>query len=143
MLATNERVEILDTAEEIAQMIMESEIAEKYFRCLYNLRNSKESQDKVQAFVKVKELYEEVQRFGSHHPDYKRVMKDVRVLKRKMDLDENVAEFKSAENELQSLLDEISVLIGYSVSENIKVPTGDPFFTGSSGCGGCSSGGCS
>lgn len=143
MLATNERVEILDTAEEIAQMVKESDIAENYIRCLYNLRNSKETQDKVQAFVKVKDLYEEVQRFGSYHPDYKRIMKEVRVLKRKMDLDDNVAEFKKAENQLQSLLDEISVLIGQSVSENIKVPIGDPFFTGSSGCGGCSSGGCS
>lgn len=143
MLATNERGEILDYAEEIAQMVIKSDIAENYIRCLYNLRNSKESQDKVQAFVKVKDVYEQVQRFGNHHPDYKRVMKEVRLLKRKMDLDDNVAEFKQAENQLQSLLDEISVLIGQSVSEKIKVPTGDPFFTGASGCGGCSSGGCS
>ncbi len=36
--------------------------------------------------------------------------------------------FEVVENELQSILDEVSVLIGRSVSENIKVPTGNPFF---------------
>ncbi len=56
-----------------------------------------------------------------------------------MDLDPRVADFKVAENELQSLLDEISKIIGHSVSENIKVPTGNPFFERHSG--GCGSGG--
>ena len=56
------------------------------------------------------------------------VMKKVREVKREMDLDENVAQFRRAENDLQSLLDEISVIIGHSVSEHIKVPTGSPFF---------------
>lgn len=142
MLATIERIELLDKADELVQMVLNSDIAENYRQCLYRVKSSKETQAKVSAFVKMKERYEEVQRFGRYHPDYKEVMGQIRVLKREVDLDDFVAEFKKAENDLQGLLDEISVLIGRSVSESVKVPTGNPFFdTGSSCGGGCGSGG--
>jgi hypothetical protein len=58
-----------------------------------------------------------------------------------MDLDDNVAEFRRSENELQDLLDKVSQIIGHSVSKNVKVPTGNPFFSGSSCGGGCGTGG--
>ncbi|MCM3587067.1 YlbF family regulator [Mesobacillus maritimus] len=142
MLATIERIELLERAEELVQMVLNSEIAENYRQCLYKVKSSKETQEKITAFARMKERYEEVQRFGRYHPDYKEVMMQVRVLKREVDLDDRVAEFKKAENDLQGLLDEISVLIGRSVSESVKVPTGNPFFdTGSSCSGGCGSGG--
>ncbi|HJV31438.1 MAG TPA: YlbF family regulator [Bacillales bacterium] len=140
MLATSERIEILDQVDYLANMILNSDFAAQYRICLYNLKSNKETQRKIRQFVQLKDLYEDVQRFGKYHPDYKRVMKEVRVAKREMDLDPNVAEFKIAENDLQGLLDEISVLIGGAVSENIKVPTGNPFFETSHSCG--SGGGC-
>ena len=140
MLATIERMEILDRAEFLSKMILQSDVVEYYYFCLNKLKSNKETQNKIKAFVKMKELYEEVQRFGRYHPDYKKVMKEIRELKRNMDLDENVAEFKKAENDLQALLDEVSVIIGRSVSSQIKVPTGNPFFD-SSCSGGCGSGG--
>jgi cell fate (sporulation/competence/biofilm development) regulator YlbF (YheA/YmcA/DUF963 family) len=142
VLATIERIEILDKADELVSMVLDSDIAEYYRLCLYKVKSSKETQGKIKSFAVMKERYEEVQRFGKYHPDYKEVMGQIRQLKREVDLDENVAEFKKAENDLQSLLDEISVLIGKSVSENVKVPTGNPFFDSGSSCGGgCGSGG--
>ncbi|MCQ6275146.1 YlbF family regulator [Bacillus sp. V3B] len=142
MLATMESVVIVEKAEEIAKMILQSELADHYNRCLYNVKNNDETQRKIREFVKIKEQYEDVQRFGKYHPDYKTIMTRVRHLKREMDLDENVAELRKAENDLQDLFDEVSMLIGHSVSEHIKVPTGNPFFgSHSSGCG--SGGGCS
>ncbi|MCM3395582.1 YlbF family regulator [Cytobacillus oceanisediminis] len=140
MLATLERMAILDKADELAAMITESEEAEHYRKSLYKLKNSSETQRKIQDFVKMKELYEEVQRFGKYHPEYKRVMMSIRELKRDMDMDDHVAEFRRAETGLQNLLDEISMMIGRSVSEHIKVPAGNPFFESSCG-GGCGSGG--
>lgn len=133
-------MEILDRAEFLSKMILQSDVVEYYYFCLNKLKSNKETQNKIKAFVKMKELYEEVQRFGRYHPDYKKVMKEIRELKRNMDLDENVAEFKKAENDLQALLDEVSVIIGGAVSPQIKVPTGNPFFDSSCG-GGCGSGG--
>lgn len=144
MLATIERVMMVEDAENLAKMILESDIAEQYRKCLYKMQNNQETQRKINQFVGLKELYEEVQRFGKYHPDYKRVMTQIRQYKREMDLDPLVAEFKLAEMDLQSLLDEISMLIGGAVSTNIKVPTGNPFFdTGhGSGCGSGGSCGC-
>lgn len=143
MLATTERVLLLDHAEELAKHILQSDIVEQYQISLYKLRSNKESQRKINSFIRLKDRYDEVQRFGKYHPDYKLVMGQIRDVKREMDLDDLVAEFKRAENDLQQLLDEVSKIVGHSVSINVKVPTGNPFFDSSSGCstGGCGSGG--
>ncbi|QED47420.1 YlbF family regulator [Cytobacillus dafuensis] len=142
MLTTTESFEILDTADQIANMIINSVEADYYRHCLNRLKSSNETQRKISSFIKIKEQYEEVQRFGKYHPEYKTVMKSIRELKREMDMDVHVAEFRKAENELQSILDEVSILIGRSVSKQIKVPTGNPFFDSLSSCGGgCGTGG--
>ncbi|MEH7107984.1 YlbF family regulator, partial [Bacillus sp. JJ1764] len=104
MLATTESVELVEFAEAIGKMVLESDIAQHYRTCLNKLKRSSEAQRKIDQFVKTKELYEEAQRFGRYHPDYKRVMIEVRQFKREMDLDPDVAEFKLAEMDLQSLL---------------------------------------
>lgn len=137
---TSERVELLEEAEQFVSMILESDVAEHYRQCLYRVKNNAETQRKVKEFVDMKNRYEEVQRFGKYHPDYKEVMGQIRVVKRDLDMDEVIAQFKKAENDLQGLLDEVSVIIGRSVSESVKVPTGNPFFA-SSCSGGCGSGG--
>ncbi|MFD2443398.1 YlbF family regulator [Bacillus sp. CGMCC 1.16607] len=142
MLATSERILLLDHSVELAEWIIQSDIVEQYQISLYKLRANKESQRKITAFNRLKDRYEEVQRFGKYHPDYKVIMTQIRDVKREMDLDDHVAEFKQAENDLQRLLDEVSMIVGKSVSEHVKVPTGNPFFDSSSGCsGGCGSGG--
>ncbi|MED1202192.1 YlbF family regulator [Heyndrickxia acidicola] len=142
MLATIERLEILDETKELANMVLQSEEAEEYRRFYYKLKNNTQSQIRISKFVKLKEQYEDVQRFGRYHPDYSLINKEVREAKREMDLDENVAGFRRAETALQSMLDEISRIVGQAVSEQIKVPSGNPFFeTGSSCSGGCGSGG--
>ena len=74
MLATMESVVIVEKAEEIAKMILQSELADHYNSCLYNVKNNEETQRKIREFVKMKEQYEDVQRFGKYHPDYKTIM---------------------------------------------------------------------
>ncbi|MBT2654244.1 YlbF family regulator [Bacillus sp. ISL-18] len=143
MLATLERIELLEYAEDLAKMVLTSDIAEQYQISLYKMQNNKETQRKINRFASLKELYEEVQRFGKYHPDYKRVMLQIREAKREMDLDPLVADFKLAENDLQTLLDEISKSIGGAVSEHIKVPSGNPFFETGHSCGTGGSCGCS
>ncbi|KMY53514.1 regulator [Bacillus sp. FJAT-27231] len=147
LTATIEKIKTVEQAEGLARKILESDVAQNYQSCYFLLYTNPVTKEKIRRFSRLKEQYEEVQRFGRYHPDYSRVMKEVREAKREMDLDENVAAFRVAENELQRLLDEISVIIGRAVSEGIKVPTGNPFFsTGSSCGGGCGSGsscGCS
>lgn len=143
MLATLERIELLEEAELLARMVIQSDVAEQYRQAYYLLHSDQEAQNLIKRFVHIKERYEEVGRFGKYHPDYKEVNMETRYLKREVDLHPVIANFKKAEKELQELLDEISVLIGKAVSEYIKVPTGNPFFDSMSSCstGGCGSGG--
>ncbi|WP_027408250.1 YlbF family regulator [Anoxybacteroides tepidamans] len=142
IIATLERLEILNKAESLGKMIADSEVAERYRDCFQRLKHDRTAQELISYFTKMKERYEEVQRFGRYHPDYYTVTKEIREVKRRLDLHESVAAFKKAENELQELLDEISVLVGKAVSVQVKVPTGNPYFTSISSCsGGCGAGG--
>ncbi|AUO11041.1 YlbF family regulator [Priestia megaterium] len=142
MLTTMRTVELLDESDHVAKMVLQSDVAENYRQCLYRLNKDSHAQALIAEFVKIKEQYEDVQRFGKYHPDYKTITRQVRDVKRQVDLHATIAAFKKAESELQKLLDEISVILGQAVSEHVKVPTGNPFFdTGSSCGGGCGSGG--
>ncbi len=135
-------IELLDESDALANMVLHSDVAEHYRECLNRLNKDTEAQKLIAEFGKMKEQYEDVQRFGKYHPDYKSITKQMRDIKRSVDLQHTIAAFKKAENELQKLLDEISVIIGQSVSEHIKVPTGNPFFDTGSRCGrGCGAGG--
>lgn len=137
--ATIELINVADAADELGEMILHSEAAQRYRDCYNKLYTIESVKQKIYAFSRLKEHYEDVQRFGRYHPDYKRIMMETRTAKREMDMDEHVAAFRKAETELQQLLDDVSLLIAHSVSTQVKVPGAGSIF--SSGCGSCGSGG--
>lgn len=142
MIMTYEWAEITDFADELSQMILQSEQADLYRAAYASVYNDKNLADEIQAFARLKDQYEEVQRFGKYHPEYSRVMKQIRVDKRRLDLNEKVANLRLAENELQDLMDQVSFILGRSVSEAVKIPSSNPFFSSDSSCGGsCGTGG--
>ena len=143
MIMTSEWAFILDEADELSAMILSSEQAQKLHNAYNDVYNDEILVQQISTFNRMKEQYEDVQRFGKYHPDYHTIMKQIRQQKRGLDLDERVADLKIAENEFQDLLDEISLIIGKSVSEAVKVPVSNPFFASSgSSCGtGCGTGG--
>ncbi|MFS0782425.1 YlbF family regulator [Bacillus sp. 1P06AnD] len=141
MLATMERVEIMQQGEELASMIIDSEVGKNYLASLYTLRQDREAQDKIRSFNHLKERFEEVQRFGRYHPDYKTINLETRTKKREMDMHPSVIAFKQAENALQEVLDQISVIVAQSVSLHIKTPGGNPFFESGCASGSCGTGG--
>lgn len=142
MFMTSEWAMILDEVDELNAMILSSEQAER-LRAAYALVYGDEALSiQIKAFQRLKDQYEDVQRFGKYHPDYHTIMKNIRAAKRALDLNEHVAALKVAENDYQDLLDEVSLLVGRSVSEAVKVPVSNPFFAGASSCGtGCGTGG--
>ena len=142
MFMTYEWVQITDSAEELSELILQSEQAETYRQAYRDVYNDKNLADEIEAFARLKDQYEEVQRFGKYHPEYSRVMKQIRVDKRRIDLNEQVAALRFAENDLQDLMDQVSFIIGRSVSEAVKIPSSNPFFSSDSSCGsGCGTGG--
>ncbi|PCX45875.1 YlbF family regulator, partial [Listeria monocytogenes] len=88
-----------------------------------------------QAFLKSKDQYDDVMRFGKYHPDYKRIMMETRQRKRAYEMLPVVMEYKTKEVALQNLIDEVLTKIAFAVSENVKIEAGNPFFqTGHNGC---------
>lgn len=139
MIATMEYVSILDISEQLGQMVLQSEVMEEYRIKKAEMENDETAQKLINAFIDIKEDYEDVQRFGRYHPDYYEIMKKVRSAKRAMDMHESVAAFKVAERELQKLLDEISEYIAHSVSDQIKAPKDGAALT-DTGCSSCGTG---
>lgn len=142
MIMTYEWAEITDFADELSEMILKSEQADLYREAYASVYNDKSLSDEIHAFARLKDQYEEVQRFGKYHPEYSRVMKQIRVDKRRLDLNEKIANLRLMENELQDLMDQVSFILGRSVSEAVKIPSSNPFFSSESSCGGsCGTGG--
>lgn len=143
MMMTSDWALILEEVEVLNTMIRSSE----QFANLKKAHNAVYTDIKlvreINDFQRMKEQYEDVQRFGKYHPDYQTIMKSIRVKKRELDMNSKVSALRLAESDYQDLLDEISLLIGKTVSEGIKVPVSNPFFQSNSSCssGGCSSGG--
>lgn len=134
-------VDILQKTEEMNRYITSSELFRNYIESKKAVQEDEKAQAYIKQFIIMKEKYEEVQRFGKYHPDFKTVSKEVRIFKREMDMYPLIANFKKAENDLQTMLVEISQIIADAVSPNIKVPTGNPFFDQAGCSGGCGSGG--
>jgi len=142
MIINSDWIYILDATDELNEMILHS-------KQVIALREAREDVykdallvEQIKEFNKIKEHYEDVQRFGKYHPDYQVIMKKIREQKRAIDLNEKVAKLKLAENDFQDLLDQVSLIVGKSVSDAVKVPVSNPFFSTDSSCGSsCGTGG--
>lgn len=142
MMMTDEWLRVIEESELLSRMIVSSVEAEAYRHAHHQVYSDPALVQQIEGFARLKDQYEEVQRFGRYHPDYSQVMREVRTKKRELDLNDKVASLKMAENDLQDLLDEVSLMIGKTVSEAVKVPVSNPFFETGSACGGgCGSGG--
>lgn len=141
MLITTDFAQLIENSELLGVYITQSEIALNYKIAKKRLDEDSEAQQLISKFVKMKDKYEEVQRFGRYHPDFESVTAEIRKLKRQLDLHETIANFKKAEQDLEQLLNEVSRIIADAVSSYIKVPTGNPFFDNRICQGNCG-GGC-
>lgn len=141
VMMTDEWMRVIDMAEELSDMVLRSEVVKAYQDARDRVYSNADLRKKIINFTEMKEQYEDVQRFGRYHPDYKVIMKEIRLQKRELDLEEGVGDLRLAENDLQDLLDNIGILIGQAVSDAVKVPAGDGTFTNSSCGSGCGTGG--
>lgn len=143
MMMTSEWVMILEEVQDLNTMIRSSEQFANLLKAHLAVYSDEELVRKINDFQRMKDQYEDVQRFGKYHPDYQTIMKSVRAKKRELDVNDKISALRLAENDYQDLLDEIGLLIGKTVSDSIKVPVSNPFFQSESSCssGGCGSGG--
>ncbi|MCD8917856.1 YlbF family regulator [Staphylococcus gallinarum] len=138
-MITEETLTLLDDIEALSDKIVDSHIYKAYEAAQQVLSDNDEAHLLYQAFLKSKQNYDEIMRFGKYHPDYQKVMLETRKRKRAYEMLPVVMDYKQKEVALQDLIDEVIVKIAYSFSENVKIETGNPFFQKDSG--GCSTGG--
>lgn len=138
-----DQLEVLLTAQDIAEMILASEEMTTYIRMKEALRKDQSAQDQIRKFRKIKETFEEVERFGKYHPDYSQVHEQVRTLKRDIQMIPSVQAFRKAETALDELLYQVCRVVADGVSTSIKVPSDNPLYNLGGGCGtgGCGTGG--
>jgi len=141
MMMTGEWMTIIEQAEELADMLLTSDVVVEYRKAYDDVYSDAALATEIQAFTVMKERYEEVQRFGRYHPDYNIVMKSIRVQKRDLDMNEQVAALRLAENDVQYLFDQIGSIVAKSVSDTVKVPSESAFSTDSSCGDSCGTGG--
>src|SRR5690606_11130116 len=82
MIMTSDWVLILDEADSLSSMILSSTLAETYRQAYQAVYTDKKLVEQINRFNKMKEQYEDVQRFGKYHPDYHTIMKEIRQQKR-------------------------------------------------------------
>ena len=143
MMMTSDWTLILEEVEVLNAMIRSSEQFTNLQKAHTAVYTDASLVRKIHDFQRMKDQYEDVQRFGKYHPDYQTIMQSIRAKKRELDIDDKVSALRLAENDYQDLLDKIGLLIGKTVSESVKVPVSNPFFHSESSCssGGCGSGG--
>lgn len=138
-MITEETLAVLDEIEALSDKILESRLYQEYRQAEQALANNDEAHLLYQAFLKSKDKYDEIMRFGKYHPDYQNVMLDTRKRKRAYEMLPVVMDHKQKEVALQELIDQVIVKIAYAVSENVKIEAGNPFFQ--KDAGGCATGG--
>jgi cell fate (sporulation/competence/biofilm development) regulator YlbF (YheA/YmcA/DUF963 family) len=143
-LETVDMAELILQSHELSTMINHSREVSEYLAAKQRMEQDEEAQRLLAQFEKKKAQYEDVMRFGKYHPDYDQISKEVRQLKRTIEMLDSVQAFKRAEDNLDTLLYQVGRTIADAVSETIKVPSNNPFLEAkSSGCGTGGSCGCS
>jgi cell fate (sporulation/competence/biofilm development) regulator YlbF (YheA/YmcA/DUF963 family) len=125
LMETLDTTEILLDTYQLADCINQSEEVQNYLDLQRQLQDSLEAQQRIKEFQKMKELYEETQRFGIFHPDYQAAKKRVETVQQRLHLDPVIRNFLLAEKKLDQLLYQVALVIAESVSDSIKVPTND------------------
>lgn len=134
----NESVfEIENLVTDLSKKINESQLVASYVESYFEMKGDTEV-DQIKAdFIKAKEDFEKVEAYGKYAPDFKEKRRAVRKVKRVLDTNELVSEFKYNETSLQNMLDYVTFDIATSISEEIKIDAGNPFFEfAKRGCGG-------
>lgn len=135
--------EIMDLLDSLNEMVTDTEEYNNY--CYYKnlLETDGEVSQMIKDFVILKEDFEEVERFGKYHPDFSTKRREINQFKKNLDMNPIVMEYRRAEFQLQSLLDEVLFHIGQAVSTHANIVSSNPFFANSSNSGCATGGSCS
>jgi cell fate (sporulation/competence/biofilm development) regulator YlbF (YheA/YmcA/DUF963 family) len=127
----------------LGEMIKQSALADEYVYWKQKLAQDDEAKRAAKKLAQAKAQFAECERFGRYHPDYHEALNRVKAAEAEANSVETVRRFKQAEEQLDELLHEVSLILARAVSESVKVPDDRENVRGCGGGGSCScSGGC-
>lgn len=137
MIYNQEVFEIENLVFDLSEKLIDSQLVNSYVASYFEMDKSQEVEILKRDFVKAKEDFEKIEAYGSYAPDFKEKRRAVRKMKRQLDTNKLVGDFKYNETSFQNMLDYLTFDIANSVSEGMKVDAGNPFFEfAKQGCGG-------
>ncbi len=134
-------VQLIDLTYELAEAINNSAKMKEYQKIKAECEQDQEVNKLKAEFLRKKELYEEIERFGKYHPDYFTIEKEAREALIIIESHPKIRELRRAEKSLNDMLYSIAQKIAHSVSKTILVPREDQLFPQEASCG--SKSGCS
>ncbi|HCM88327.1 MULTISPECIES: YlbF family regulator [Vagococcus] len=137
MIYNEDFFEIENLVNELSDELLSSQLVSEYVSVYLEMDQNKEVDTILVDFLKAKEAFELIEPYGKYAPDFKEKRRNVRQHKRILDTNELVSNFKFKETSLQNMLDYVTFDIAKSISEDIKIDAGNPFFEfAKRGCGG-------
>lgn len=126
--------EVIINTYELADLINQSNEVAVYLKYKQEIETDEEIRKLKGELAKVKQLYEETERFGKYHPDFNEAKVKVDEVLNKINQHQLIKSYKQAEDKLNQLLYSISSTLAGSISSSIKVPRDnnvldDPFCT--------------
>ncbi|WP_367297476.1 YlbF family regulator [Loigolactobacillus coryniformis] len=128
MIITENSVALLEQVDQLVATLAASPLFQTYQQAKKALAADTVAQQKIAALQTVNEAFVAIKDYGQYAPDYQTKRRELRHLKREVTLWPTVAAFKRAEMDLQTALDEIGIRLADSISPDIKVATGNPFY---------------
>lgn len=137
MIYNQEVFEIEDLVVNLSEKLNSSQLVASYVNSFFEMDRNQEVDELKRDFLKAKSDFEKIEAYGNYAPDFKEKRRAVRKMKRQLDTNKLVGEFKYNETSFQNMLDYMTFDIATSISNEIKIDAGNPFFEfAKQGCGG-------
>ncbi|MGX7013154.1 YlbF family regulator [Vagococcus silagei] len=137
MIYDEQLFELEDAVLNVVDSLEKSQLTQDYLKHYTSLEENHDVDKLVIALERANDKFEQVSKYGKFAPDFKEKRRELRKIKRQVDTHPLISEFKISETELQNVLDYIALDLSQSISKEIKVDAGNPFFEfASRGCGG-------
>lgn len=138
MIYTDETLQIEEKIDELVSVIINSKASRDFINDKVVMTTDENVVKQTKELAACKERFERIAEYGEYAPDYNKQKRELWQKKRELDMLESVAKYRQSEVEFQSVLDLVTYHIGMSVSPDIKINAGNPFFEfADKGCGGC------
>ena len=126
-------IDLFSDTVDLAELITQSEEVQKYLQLKNQVYDDPKAKKLIEGFQKVKDLYDQAQRFGRFHPNYHEAKKKAQYYQKEMYEYPLILSYLEAEKELDRLLYEVSCILAHSVSNEVMVPN-DFWNRASRGC---------